>query len=122
MKKMDFELFRSSIIWEKFKKIIEQKEENISKIVKKLKISKENLVNILDWKGLWNDDFFEKLWKNIWLDEIQINKIFMEADREEYKYRYWKDIDSFETAFSKEFWKELTDEDIELLDRLFRNN
>jgi len=127
-------LVRSWFLWLKIKKILREKELSITELAEKSWVSRPTLTNVFNWKKAWSDDLFKKVMEAIWLTSIEIKKIFQEADLEEYKYKYWEEIDLIPQAdleiipntekikleimdeLGEEFIKELS------LSRKFRNN
>lgn len=121
-------LIRSSHIWKNLKRIIEDKWLTISEVAKKIGSSQPTLSNTLKWKW-WSDEYFKKVWIAIWLKESEIKEIFKKADQEEYKYKYWEEINTledidFDVMLSRDFW--ITDEqainDIKKYIKFIRDN
>jgi len=116
---IDSWIIRSSYIGKKIKSIIEDSNLTISEIAKKIWSSQPTLSNVLKWKW-WSDEYFTKVWKALWLSDKKITAIFKEADKEEFKYKYWEDIKNdnvledinFDVALKKEFWKEMDQDTI----------
>ena len=87
---LDPSLLRSIYIGKTIKKIIEDKPDiTISSIAEKAKISRWPFNNALNWKSTWSDNMFRLAMEAIPLTETEIQKIFMEADKEEFKYKHW---------------------------------
>lgn len=81
-------IVRSSYIWKYFKDIFEERWLNISEIAKQIWTSQPNLSNALNWKKVFSDKFFNKLWINIWLKQEEIKKLFKDADIEEFMFKH----------------------------------
>ncbi len=104
---IDPKIARTSYLWHTYKTLLANNEYNISEIAEKMWTSQPNLSNALNWKKSFSDKFFTKIWKAIWLTDREIKAIFKEADKEEYKYKYWEDIEdiwSFDVILSREYW------------------
>ena len=116
---------RASFLSKKIRDILEEKNLTIQNIADSLWVSHSYISQNLNWRKIPSDDFITKLLKAIPLTELEIKKIFQKADREEYKYKYGEEIketsekEPFRVAFKREFWKELTENDMEILDRIF---
>lgn len=106
--KLNSDIIRSSYLWSKFKEAILEKGYTISDMAKKLNITQPALSRVLNWKVWWSDNFFIKIWKNLWLTKSNIENIFKEADREEFKYKWWEDI--FQEAQTREFTEDEVNE------------
>lgn len=93
---MDFkpnsDIIRSQYVWWKLKQEIEIKWLTISFVAEKMKTAQPLLSRSLNGKVVSSDKLFTRIGEAIWLSSVQIKKIFREADEEEYKYKYGKDI------------------------------
>ncbi len=81
-----------------------------------------------------DDEYYDLIFKEVlWFDEEKIKKIKLEAREQQIKAEFWSEIwiktDTtgpeevpFKVAFKREFWKELTENDKAILDRLFKEN
>lgn len=126
----NIDYLRSVFLWKSFKKIIEEKNITITKIAENMNTSQPAISNVLNWKKYASDAFFTKIAKAIPLTESEIKKIFFEADKEEMKYKYGWDfipnekinIDSINIAFKKEYWRDMTENDKKIMDKLFKEN
>lgn len=87
-------IVKSSYIWKHFKDIFEDKKLSISEVSEKMWTSQPNLSNALNWKKVFSDKFFIKLWNTIWLKAYEIKKILKEADVEEFMFKHQWDIPS----------------------------
>lgn len=85
-------LVRTWYIWKTIKKIIEEKWITLTSIEAKVKIAQPTISNTLNGKRSASDEFFRKIAKAIPLTEKEIDEIFMNADIEELKYKYWEDF------------------------------
>lgn len=83
---------RSSYIGKTLKDLFEEKGLSVSEVALKIWTSQPNLSNALNWKKVFSDKFFTKVWKVIWLQEIDIKNIFKEADIEEFMFKHKDDI------------------------------
>lgn len=92
MVKINSDIIRSAYLWAEFKKNIENKWKTITSIAEIMWISQPALSRVLNWKVWWSDNMFQKIWKAIPLTEKEIDEIFMNADIEELKYKYWEDF------------------------------
>lgn len=115
--KINPNLIRSSHIWSMLKDIIESKWLTITEVSDKISASRPSISNALNWKIVWSDSLYRKIWTAIWLKESEIKEIFKKADQEEYAYKYKEDINllndiDFDVALRKEFWKEIDNETI----------
>lgn len=130
---IDDKLFRSIYIWKEIDKIREYKNINYTTLAELMWLkSYQPLSNPLQWKIIWSDKLFKRIAKAIWISEKKIEEIFKNADLELTKKKYPEefqektqkqlDSDNFKVAFKKEYWKELTENDKEILDRLFKKN
>ena len=87
---LDPSLLRSIYIGKTIKGIIDNNPDiTISSIAEKAKISRWPFNNALNWKSAWSDNMFRLAMEAIPLTETEIQKIFMEADKEEFKYKHW---------------------------------
>ena len=127
-------LKRAYYISRKLRNVMWQKDFTIQNIADNLWVSHAYISQNLNWRKIPTDEFFKKVMEAIWLTSIEIKKIFQEADKEEYKYKYWEEIDLIPQAdleiiqntekikleimdeLGEEFIKELS------LSRKFRNN
>ena len=80
---IDSKIVRGAYIGAELKKIIEEKWIQIIEIAAKAWTSQPNVSN----------DFFRKIAEAIPLTDTEIKKIFQKADQEEYRYKYWTDIE-----------------------------
>lgn len=134
MYNLDPNLVRSAFLWLRIKKILNDKWITVTELSEKSWITRPSLTNVLNWKKSWSDELFKSAMKAIPLTSIEIKKIFIEADREEFIYKHWEDIDlipqtELEIIPDKEKIKlelidELWDDFIKelSLSRKFRNN
>ena len=90
---IDSKIVRGAYIGAELKKIIEEKWIQIIEIAAKAWTSQPNVSNALNAKKSFSDDFFRKIAEAIPLTDIEIKKIFQRADQEEYRYKYWTDIE-----------------------------
>ena len=82
-------LVRGGYIWARLKKIIEERWILITDIAEKSNSTQPSISNALNGKKAVSDDFFRRVAEAIPLTETEIQKIFMEADKEEFNYKYW---------------------------------
>lgn len=82
-------LVRGGYIWARLKKIIEERWILITDIAEKSNSTQPSISNALNGKKAVSDDFFRRVAEAIPLTETEIQKIFMEADKEEFKYKHW---------------------------------
>ena len=82
-------LVRGGYIWARLKKIIEERWILITDIAEKSNSTQPSISNALNGKKAVSDDFFRRVAEAIPLTEPEIQKIFMEADKEEFNYKYW---------------------------------
>lgn len=122
---LDSKIIKAHFIVNKINEILEKKWITKTKLAENMWVSQPAVTPFLNLKRIWTDDFYKKMLEAIPLTELEIKKIFQEADREEYKYKYGEEIketsekEPFRVAFKREFWKELTENDMEILDRIF---
>ena len=89
MFKINSDIIRSSYIWGRLKEIIEKKWLTITEVAENMWITQPALSRVLNWKVWWSDNFFIKAWNAIWILGKDMKEIFMEADKEEFKYKHW---------------------------------
>ena len=82
-------LMRSWYLWLRIKKILADKWITVTDIADKANVARPSLSNVLNWKSAWSDNMFRLAMEAIPLTETEIQKIFMEADKEEFKYKHW---------------------------------
>lgn len=134
MYNIDPNLVRSGFLWLKIKKILKEKGVTVTELAEKSWITRPSLTNVLNWKKSWSDELFRSAMEAIPLTSIEIKNIFKQADKEEFKYKHWEDIDLIPQAeleiipdkekIKLEVIDELWDEFIKelSLSRKFRNN
>jgi len=127
---------RASFLSKKIRDILEEKNLTIQNIADSLWVSHSYISQNLNWRKIPSDDFITKLLKAIPLTELEIKKIFQKADEEEYRYKYWKEINNlpldwidltdfekeelWKILFSKVVWVEPTKEDVEVMLEMIR--
>ena len=77
-------LMRSWYLWLRIKKILADKWITVTDIADKANVARPSLSNVLNWKSAWSDNMFRLAMEAIPLTETEIQKIFMEADKEEF--------------------------------------
>lgn len=92
MFKINSDIIRSSYIWFELKKIIEKSWKTITSVAENMWISQPALSRVLNGKVWWSDNFFMKVWNAIPITETEIKKIFKEADKKEFEYKYWEEL------------------------------
>ena len=104
-------IIRSNYIWNIIKNIISEKWYTITEVADKIWITQPALSRALNWSVVWSDNLFSKIMKWTNISDKEIKNIFKKADQEEYKYRYWEDIDpnalediDFDVMLSREYW------------------
>lgn len=118
------------IVFEIWKKWLTQPE-----VAEKIWVNFRNLHPYIWWPRIKTDDeYYDLIFKEVlWFDEEKIKKIKLEAREQQIKAEFWSEIwiktDTtekeevpFKVAFKREFWKDLTEKDKEILDRLFKEN
>ena len=103
------DLIRSGYIWWAIKDLIEKSDMTISSISEKIWSSRPTVNNLLNGRTKWTDSFFSKIMWGVWLSDREIAEIFKKADQEEYKFKYWEDINAlkdvdFDVMLSREYW------------------
>lgn len=120
MLKINPRLIRSNYIADKLKPSID----NVTFFAENNKINRSTLSNALNWNTVWTDKMYRKVMEWLWFSEEKIKEIFKEADDIEYEYKYWEkkvtESEEFKVAFMREYWKELTENDKAILDKLFK--
>lgn len=114
-------LVRSGFLWLKIKKILNEKWITVTELAEKSWITRPSLTNVLNWKKSWSDDLFRTAMEAIPLTETEIKKIFQEADKEEYKYKYWEDL-WLDTLVIKDEGQEIVTTKEEAESVLFKKN
>lgn len=129
-------LVRSGFLWFEIKKILKEKSITVTELAEKSWITRPSLTNVLNWKKSWSDELFRTAMESIPITDTEIKKIFMEADRKEFEYKYWKEIDKlplekfdltefekeelWKVLFSKVVWVEPTKQDVEAMLEMIR--
>lgn len=119
---------RANILIKKIRNCMGNNNVTIQNIADKLWVSHAYISQNMNWRKIPTDELFKKIMNAVWMASTEIKKIFQEADKEEYKYKYWEDLDlwekeiDFKIAFKKEYWKELTENDKAILDRIFKEH
>ena len=109
MYKIKAELVRSSYIWNFLKEKLNDSGATIVDIATKKMWLKQyqSIWNVLNGKVVWSDNLFARIAKAIWLKDSDINELFKQADKEEFKYKWWEDV------FNQAIVREMTDEEID---------
>lgn len=121
MFKANSDIVRSTYIWQILKDKIAEKNLTISKIAENMWSTQPALSRSLNGKVVTSDNLFSRIAKAIWLSYIEIERIFKQADQEEYKYKYWEGINNLnlledmkledlKIMLAKEYWT--TDEEV----------
>lgn len=108
-------LQRSHFLSKTYRNILNEKNITIQEVADKLWNSHAYISQNLSWKKVPSDQFYNKIWKAIWLTDKKILEIFKKADKEEFKYKYWEDLIDpnllenidFDVALKREYWKDL---------------
>lgn len=85
-----------------------------------------NLYDLLNWKRTTsNTNSYKEIAIAWWMTENDFEELVKEAKRVEFEETTWEKIEKevdFKIAFKKEYWKELTENDKAILDRIFKEN
>ncbi len=101
---VDSKLIRGWYIGWKIKELIENSDLTITELSNKIWSSRPTVNNVLNWRTSWTDNFYTKIMKWIWLSDKDIIKIFKEADREEFLYKYDEDISNDKEMSYDDIW------------------
>ncbi|PZM86332.1 hypothetical protein DLH72_01185 [Candidatus Gracilibacteria bacterium] len=92
MFKINSDIIRSSYIGFELKKIIEKSGKTITSVAENMGISQPALSRVLNGKVGGSDNFFMKVGNAIPITETEIKKIFKEADKKEFEYKYGEEL------------------------------
>ena len=125
--KINSDIIRSSVIWMKFKDIIEADGMTITDVATKMCITQPTLSRVLNGKVWWSDKFFSRIWKVLNMSQKSISEIFKIWDNEEYFYNYWvypwdsKELEEMNekeilSALYSRIWLNISEHDKEVID------
>lgn len=133
---LDSKIIKAHFIVNKINEILEKKWITKTKLAENMWVSQPAVTPFLNLKRIWTDDFYKKMLEAIPLTELEIKKVFQKADEEEYRYKYWKEINNlpldwidltdfekeelWKILFSKVVWVEPTKEDVEVMLEMIR--
>ena len=133
---LDSKIIKAHFMVNKINEILEKKWITKTKLAENMWVSQPAVTPFLNLKRIWTDDFYKKMLEAIPLTELEIKKIFQKADEEEYRYKYWKEINNlpldwidltdfekeelWKILFSKVVWVEPTKEDVEVMLEMIR--
>ena len=133
---LDSKIIKAHFIVNKINEILEKKWITKTKLAENMWVSQPAVTPFLNLKRIWTDDFYKKMLEAIPLTELEIKKVFQKADEEEYRYKYWKEINNlpldwidltdfekeelWKILFSKVVWVKPTKEDVEVMLEMIR--
>lgn len=86
---IDLKIQRAHFLVDTINRKINEKWITRGEIAKNMWVSQPAITPFLTMKRIWTDDFLKRIMEAIPLTETEIKKIFMEADKEDFRNKYW---------------------------------